>query len=125
MPKKLIEPFIKYTTAGGLATLVHYAIFLTLMQMLSPPAWQATLLAASMGAIAAYILNYRYTFLSTEKHQTVLPKFLIVASLGVIIQTSIVATLSHWNAHYLLAQVIATGAGLIVTFLINSFWTFK
>jgi putative flippase GtrA len=30
----------------------------------------------------------------------------------------------HWHLHYLLAQLIATGFGLILTFLINNFWTF-
>jgi quinolinate synthase len=40
-------------------------------------------------------------------------------------QTLIVAGLSqHWHLHYMLAQIIATGLGLILTFIINRFWTF-
>lgn len=126
MLNKHIEPFMKYIRAGGLATLVHYAIFLTIMQATPYDAWQATLIAATVGALAAYLLNYHYTFFSTKKHHTVLPKFLVVAAVGVIIQTFIVALLNqYWLIHYLPAQIVATGSGLVLTFFINSFWTFK
>lgn len=125
MLKELIASFIKYTTAGALATLVHYAIFLLIINATTHTPWQATLIASTIGALVAYILNYHYTFLSTVNHQTLLPKFLVVAILGVIMQTLIVAILNqHWHLHYLLAQVVATGFGLVLTFLINRFWTF-
>lgn len=125
MPKTLIEPFIKYTSAGGLATAVHYVIFFIIIHIMSWVPWQATLIASTGGALVAYILNYHYTFSSKVRHSTLLPKFLVVAVLGVLAQTLIVAILNqHWHFHYLLAQIIATGFGLILTFLINNFWTF-
>jgi len=123
--KLLIERFIKYCTAGSFATALHYAIFLTLIHAAAWIPWKATLLAASIGALAAYILNYQFTFYSISKHQITLPKFLLVAAVGVVIQTLVVAILSqHWQLHYLLAQLIATCIGLIVTFLVNHYWTF-
>ena len=126
MYQTLNNRFIKYTTAGGLATVVHYVIFLAVIQATSRPPWQATFLASIIGALVAYILNYHYTFMSKIGHFTLLPKFLVVAVLGVILQTFIVAVLNqHWHLHYLLAQLIATGFGLVLTFLINSFWTFN
>ncbi len=126
MLRALIKPFIKYSSAGGLATTVHYLIFLFVIYSASWVPWQATFLGASVGAFIAYLLNYHYTFASTSNHLTLLPKFLIVATLGVLIQTAIVAMLTqHWHLYYLLAQLIATCLGLIVTFLINNFWTFK
>jgi putative flippase GtrA len=125
MHKSLIELFLKYTAAGGVATTVHYAIFLVLIDAALWVPWKATLLAASIGALVAYVLNYHFTFYSTAIHRIILPKFLLVAALGVLIQTLIVAMLNqHWHLHYLLAQLIATCIGLIVTFLINDFWTF-
>ncbi len=119
------KQFIKYCTAGGFSTLIHYLTFILAIKILCWPAWQATLLGATIGALTAYLLNYHYTFSSKIAHARILPKFLITAGLGVIIQTLIVAGLSqHWHLHYMLAQIIATGAGLILTFIINRFWTF-
>jgi len=121
----MLKAFIKYCTAGGFATIVHYALFLIVIKAMAWPAWQATLLAASVGALVAYMLNYHFTFLSSAKHATLLPKFLVVAGLGVIIQTLIVAIFSnYWHVHYLISQIIATIIGLVLTFLINRFWTF-
>lgn len=126
MNQALIKPFIKYTSAGGLATIVHYVVFFAVIHLTSRPAWQATLFASIIGALVAYLLNYHYTFLSKVAHLVLLPKFLVVATLGVIVQTFIVAALNqHWHLHYLLAQIIATGFGLVLTFSINNFWTFN
>ena len=120
----MLRSFIKYSSAGGLATAVHYLIFLIAIHLMLWAPWQSTLLAGCIGALTAYGLNYRYTFLSQAAHRKILPKFLLVASLGIIIQTSIVAALSpHFN--YLLAQLMATFSGLILTFIFNRYWTFS
>jgi putative flippase GtrA len=125
MLKALLEVFLKYTLAGGIATTIHYVIFILLIDFAFWVPWQATFLASSIGAVMAYVLNYHFTFYSTMKHEIILPKFLLVAALGVLIQTLIVAILNqNWHVHYLLAQLIATCFGLMITFLVNNFWTF-
>lgn len=123
MSKSLIQSFTKYTFVGAFATFIHYAIFLISIHFFSSIPWKATMFGAAGGALIAYILNYHHTFLSHAKHSVLLPKFLIVASFGVLIQTLIVAIFTP-QIHYLLAQLIATAVGLILTFMINRFWTF-
>lgn len=119
------KQFLKYCTSGAFSTLMHYLVFLLAIKLLLFPAWQATLAGATIGAFTAYILNYHYTFSSKIAHASILPKFLITASLGITIQTLIVAGLSQsGHFHYMLAQIIATCTGLILTFIINRFWTF-
>ena len=119
------KQFIKYCTAGGFSTMIHYMVFLLAIKTLLWPAWQATFAGATIGALTAYMLNYHFTFSSKMAHRRILPKFLITAGLGVIMQTLIVAVLSHhWHLHYMFAQIIATGFGLIMTFIINRIWTF-
>jgi len=120
----MLRSFLKYSSVGGLATIVHYLIFLATVNILLWAPWQATLLAGCIGAFTSYTLNYRYTFLSRAAHHKILPKFMLVAGLGIIIQTLIVAGLSPW-IHYLLAQAMATVAGLILTFILNRHWTFS
>ena len=123
MSKSLIQSFTKYTFVGAFATFIHYAIFLISIHFFSSIPWKATMFGAAGGALIAYILNYHHTFLSHAKHSVLLPKFLVVASFGVFIQTLIVAIFSP-QIHYLLAQLIATSVGLILTFVMNRFWTF-
>lgn len=123
MPKSLIQSFTKYTFVGAFATFIHYAIFLISIHFFSSIPWKATMLGATGGALLAYLLNYHHTFLSHAKHSVLLPKFLIVASFGVFIQTLIVAIFNP-QIHYLLVQLIATAVGLILTFVMNRFWTF-
>ena len=119
----MIKSFIKYSSAGGLATAVHYLIFLLAIHLMLWAPWQSTHLAGCIGALTSYSLNYRYTFLSQAAHRKILPKFLLVAGVGIIIQTLIVAALSP-HLHYLLAQLVATFSGLILTFIFNRYWTF-
>lgn len=123
MFKSLIKSFIQYSLVGAIATLTHYAIFLICIYIFLLAPWKGTLVGSTYGAFIAYFLNYRHTFSSQAKHSLVLPKFLMAASVGILVQTIIVAIFSN-HLHYLLAQLMATMVALILTFTINRFWTF-
>lgn len=121
----LIQLFIKYLSAGGIATFVHYTIYILLVKIAIKP-WAATLVAASIGAIIAYLLNYYLTFASSSSHKIVIPRFFIVSVFVIILQTIIVYyCTSQLKINYFLAQLLATGVSLILTFIINYLWTFK
>lgn len=121
MPKSLIQFFTEYIFAGAFATFIHYAIFLSSIHFFVPS--NATMLGATGGALMAYILNYHYTFSSNVKHTVLLPKFLIVSVFGILIQTLVVVIFTP-QIHYMIAQLIATAVGLVLTFMMNRFWTF-
>lgn len=122
----MIKVFSKYCAAGGLATMVHYSIFIAIINHSYRPPWQATLLGAFFGAAASYILNYHYTFTSSNKHLTLISKFIFTAILGLFLQALIVAILSiQFEIQPFICQVIASLAGLIVTFFINYLLTFR
>jgi putative flippase GtrA len=123
MFKSLTKSFIHYSLVGAIATMLHYAIFLICIYYFLLAPWKSTLLGSTYGAFTAYFLNYHHTFSSQTKHSLVFPKFLLVACLGIFVQTIIVAVFSI-HLHYLLAQLMATVAALILTFTINRFWTF-
>lgn len=119
----LFQMFSRYSISGIFATTIHYIIFFIMIHLFFWVPWHATLLSASAGAVAAYFLNYRFTFKSAKGHLGVLPKFLIVSVLVVVYQALIVAILCHYF-HYLIAQLFATSLGLIVSFILNKSWTF-
>jgi putative flippase GtrA len=72
------------------------------------------------------MLNYRFTFRSTQRHRVAIPRFLGVAAAGMLVNSLIMALLTRgigW--HYLVAQVISTGIVLLSNFVGNRLWTFK
>lgn len=116
--------FARYTLVGGLATGVHYSFLLSAVERhwLLPPV--AAGVGAFLGALVAYAGNRRFTFASDHEHAVALPRFLLVALLGMLLSSSCVWLGEQWGWHYLLAQILATGLGLLLTFHLNRRWTF-
>jgi putative flippase GtrA len=87
----------------------------------------AAALGALAGALVAYAANRRFTFTrSRAGHRRALPRFLLVAATTMALSASIVrlGTVA-WGLHYLLAQALATGVGLVLGYGLNRHWTFR
>jgi hypothetical protein len=69
-------------------------------------------------------VNYHMTFGSRAKHRSTLPKFALIAVLGMAISGLGVRAAAAVGLHYVLAQVLCTIAVLLVGFVLNRFWTF-
>jgi putative flippase GtrA len=79
----------------------------------------------SGGAMVNYFLNYYVTFKSTKSHHEAMIKFSIVAVIGLILNTLMMAlAIEVFALYYLLAQVISTGLVLFWNFIGNRLWTF-
>jgi len=118
--------FVAYAAVGALGTLAQYMVLIaTVHAGLATPA-VGSMVGASVGALINYWLNHRVTFRSTASHRSTLPKFAAIACLGVLVNGMVMKVLaeSH-HVNYLFAQIVATGLVLVMTFLINSAWTFK
>ena len=121
----IVLSFIRYTAVGGIATLVHYIVLVVLVERagMNPPI--AAALGAACGALAGYVGNRRFTFLSDAPHRRALPRYLLVAAGGALANGTIVwmgTELFRW--HYLPAQVLATALILVAGFALNRTWTF-
>ena len=85
----------------------------------------ASTIGAIAGALVNYALNHRYTFASRSAHGRALPRFALVAIAGVALNALVLAAmLALAGAHYLVAQVVATGAVLAAGYFANRAWTF-
>lgn len=118
-------PFIRYTLTGGVATGVHYAVLLTLVEgfHLKPP--PSAVFGALCGALVAYVGNRRFTFSSRAPHRRALPSFLLIAALGAILNgVAVWAGATFLTLHYLAAQIAATALVLFITYRLNRRWTF-
>lgn len=117
--------FARYSLVGILATLVHYAVLVTLVELAVAGAGWSAALGAACGALAAYTGNRRFTFLSRAPHQQALPRFVFIAVVGAIANGSIVwAGTELLRMHYLVSQAIATALVLGFGYSVNRRWSF-
>lgn len=118
--------FVRYTLAGGIATAVHYAVLLGLVEAGQATAGWAAAVGATTGAFVAYLANRHFVFAgSVASHRQALPRFLAVATLGVAISGSVVWLGNEvLGLHYVAAQVSATLLVLALGFQINRAWSF-
>ena len=125
MPPRVTPQFLRYGAAGAVGTALQYAILVALVQFAQAPAVAASTAGAIAGALVNYALNHRWTFASTRSHGRALPRFAAVAVGGIAINAIVMtAMLNLVGAHYLVAQVVATGIVLVVGYLANRAWTF-
>jgi putative flippase GtrA len=118
--------FFWYTLAGGIATAVHYAVLLVLVEVLAFPAASSATLGALCGAAVSYLINRQVTFQGTAvRHQQAVPRFVLIALAGAVLNGVLVWLGVHLLAwHYLVAQALATIVVLGLTYRFNRSWTF-
>lgn len=118
--------FARYTFIGGVATAVHYGVLLALVEAAHVAAAWAAAAGAVVGAAVAYLGNLRFTFAdSSARHRDALPRFLTVAAIGAAVSGLVVWLGSTvLGVHYLVAQLIATGLALLLSYRLNQAWSF-
>ena len=119
--------FFWYIVAGGLATVVHYAVLIALVESSGLAAAPSAAVGTLCGAGVSYLLNRRMTFSgSSAEHTQALPRFIAIALLGACLNGLLVwlgVHLLEW--HYLAAQALATVLVMGLTFRLNRLWTFS
>lgn len=120
-----LPQFVRFGTVGAVGTAAHYGVLFALVEGCAASVVLATSVGALLGAVINYLLNYRFTFASVRPHQEVLPRFMLIAAAGLVLNAAIMAVLPRVGLYYLVAQVLATGAVLTFNFAANRLWTFK
>ncbi|MGZ5130973.1 MAG: GtrA family protein [Caldimonas sp.] len=119
-----MKRFARYASVGAVATSVHYAILAVCVETaLLPPAWAAAL-GAWVGAQIGFAGNALFTFAGVPVTVVAWLRFQAVAVLGAAISFAVVGAGVRVGLHYLLAQAIATGLALVVTYEVNRRWSF-
>ncbi len=118
--------FFRYVLAGGIATAVHYAVLLLLVEVFAWPAAPSAACGALCGAAVSYLVNRYMTFPgTTARHQQAVPRFMLIALAGAALNGGLVWGGVHLlNWHYLAAQAVATLLVLGLSFRLNRCWTF-
>jgi putative flippase GtrA len=120
------QQLLGYAGVGAVGTAVHYATLVAGVAGFGVAPVVASSVGALFGALTNYGLNYRFTFRSGRAHTQALPRFAIIAAVGLLVNAGVVdACLRYLGFHYLVAQVVATAAVLLSGFVANRAWTFK
>jgi putative flippase GtrA len=124
--RTLLDKFIRFASVGAFGVVVQYLVLILLVEVFD----LNTVLASGCGFVIAawvnYYLNYHYTFASEKCHRETFVKFSIIAGIGLLLNSAIIAAATGMlSLHYLLAQALAIGVVLIWNFSGNLLWTFK
>lgn len=115
-----------YAGVGAVGTAAQYLVLVSIVSLGHGSPTTGSVTGAIAGAIVNYALNRRITFKSNAAHRDTLPKFAATAALGVLLNGLVMKVLAeNHQVNYLIAQIIATALVLVLTFAINSVWTFR
>lgn len=115
---------LRYGGVGVLATAAHYAVLVGGVERAGWPAWVGSGVGAVVGAQVAFAGNRWFTFAHRGQLWPAWWRFQATAIAGALLGMAVVAIGVKVGAYYLLAQVLASGLGLLLTFAINRHWTF-
>ena len=114
-----------FLLVGAAATMIHYAVLhLMVVAGLAGPVSSSTI-GYVLSALFNYWANHKITFRSDQAHQVALPRFSVVALVGLALNAGLMAIGTRiLGLHYLLAQLIATCMVLVFNFVASRYWTF-
>lgn len=120
-----LRSLASFVLVGGFATGVQYALMSLLIWLADCPLVLASGVGFAISAVANYLLNARLTFRSNESHAKTLPRFIVTAVLGLLINSGLLAFLASLGMHPALAQPLTTVGVLLWNYMLNALWTFK
>jgi len=122
----LSRQFIRFAAVGACGTVVQYTMLKIGTEWLAMQAAWASAIGYVMGSVVNYTLNYFFTFQSGKSHMEAASKYFTLLGIGFCINTGLMALLAdHLGWNKWIAQMLATGIGLIWNFTGSRFWAFK
>jgi len=122
----VVRQAARFAVVGSIATGVHYAILIALVEIGHVKPLVATTFGYCFGVITSYALNRRFTFRDTAAPvASSFLKFVLLYGIGAVLNGTIMSTVMHLGAPYILAQVAATGLVMIWNFLGARFVVFR
>ena len=118
--------FVRFGIVGVAATFIHVAVFSLLVELFGAAPVAASVPAFFTAMLASYGVNRRWTFRAQGSHRAHLPRYAVVALIGlglnVLITYVVVNLLGYW---YGLALAFVVTVVPAATFLLNRNWAFK
>ncbi|MFV0367703.1 MAG: GtrA family protein [Hyphomicrobiaceae bacterium] len=117
-------PLLRFLAVGVAATVAHFTVLIMLVELAHVPAIAASVLSYACGAVVNYALNRSFTFRSQTEHRTAVPRFALMVTMGLTLNTTIFSLLHMLGFHYILAQAITTLVVVMFNYTVASRWVF-
>lgn len=121
----LIRQFSSFAGVGLVATAVHYAVLIGLVEWAAVSAVAAALAGYGAGGVVSYWLSRRHVFRSERRHEEAAWRFALVAFVGFWLTYFFMSLfVDIGGAPYLPAQAATTGVVMLWSFVAHRMWTF-
>lgn len=121
----MFDHLIRFVLVGGSATLLQFVLLFIFVECGHFNKIFASALSFAISAVFNYLMNYYFTFASEKPHIEAVLKFIVVATLGLLINSASFALLLVVMPHYLFAQLGAALITLSVNFLLHKMWIYR
>ena len=126
MNRNDFQGLARFGIVGLLATAIHVAIFSLSVEKFHITPVMATFPAFLTAMLASYRLNQTWTFAVVGSHRSYLPKYALVATMGLSLNVAITFIFVNILGHsYGIALVAAIATVPVVTYLLNRYWIFN
>ena len=122
----MLKPLLRVAVSGGLATVMHVGVFVFLVEWFALRPVLAATPAFVFALFVSYGMNYHWTFSASSPHRRMLPRFIMVALLGLALNLGItyaVVDVGHYWYGYALLLIIFFVP--LMTFFLSKFWVFN
>jgi len=121
----LFRQFSSFVVVGFIATGVHYALLVGLVEVAGLSAVAAALIGYGAGGTVSYSLNRRHVFHSDRPHHAAVSRFTLVAAVGFGLTYVFMSLLvNRAGIPYFPAQAVTTGIVMLWSFAAHKMWTF-
>ena len=121
-----ISQFKRFVLVGIVSTLTHVLTLFFCVEVLGWHHLAASTLGFILAVVISYFLNYRFTFLAESAHGFCFPRYVVVCTIGLVINITIMyITVDIFKWWYILGQISTLLIVPLVNFTLNRFWTFK
>lgn len=117
--------FLKFGAVGIVNTFITIGVYFVLVYF-GANYIIANSIGYALGVLNSYYWNKNWVFGADQAQKYIFTKFILVNLLTLGINTVILYVLvDYMNINPFLAQIVATGAGLLFNFILNKRWTFN
>jgi putative flippase GtrA len=122
----MTRTILSFLFVGAVCTGIQYLILIAGVEFLGWPPPVASSVGFCLSGMVNYWLNYHVTFSSRASHATAAGRFVLVALVGLLINSGTMLALETFlGLHYLVAQVLATCLTVAWSFGASHHWTFR
>lgn len=125
LARPIVQQFLRFAMVGAVATAIHYAILIALVELSGVNPILATSLGFICASVVSYLMNRAVTFKAQNDFTRGLLLFVALGSVGLVLNAAIMGALTNAGLSYILAQICATGIVLIWNFGSARFIVFR